>query len=131
MGRDSSGLSLVLRTLEHATVMLTTIEKAIKTFAIADDEWALLAPFMPKKVHNAGSETNWRAVVDALIVKWMLPNCAWRKIPKASRIRMAWHRSVEYGTWAEIERELPSLGLSRARMFRKICVAAHRARARR
>jgi hypothetical protein len=107
---------------------LTIIERAIATFAIADDEWALLAPFMPTKKHNTGSETDWRSTVDALIVKWNLPNCAWRKIPSASRIRMAWHRSVEYGTWAEIERALPSLGLSRASMFKKICFAAGKAK---
>jgi hypothetical protein len=110
---------------------LTTIQRAIATFAIQDDEWILLAPFMPRKAHNTGSQTDWRAIVDALLVKWMLSNCAWRKFPNASRLRMAWHRSVEYGTWAQIERALPSLGLSRAAMFQQICTAARRVRTQR
>ena len=102
----------------------TTTQRAIDTFALDDEEWCQLAPFMPTKTHNTGSDTNWRAVVNALIVKWYLPNCSWRKIPNASRIRMAWHRSIEYGTWAQIERALPTLNFSRTGMLKRICFAA-------
>jgi transposase len=92
-------------------VTLTVIERAIAKFAVDDDEWAVLAPYMPVKEHKSGSETDWRHVVDALVVKWNFPNCAWRKLPHSSQIRMAWHRSVDYGTWSALERALPNLNL--------------------
>ena len=108
--------------------MTTITERAIATFALNDEEWALLASYMPTKAHNTGSDTDWRAVVNALMIKWYFPLCAWRKIPNASRVRMAWHRSVDYGTWSAIERALPSLNLSRAGMLKRICFAAGRAK---
>ena len=106
--------------------MSTPVERMIVSFAVADDEWALLAPYMPRKAHNTGSETDWRHVVDCLIAKCGLPNCSWRKIPHASTIRMAFRRSVQYGTWTAIERALPRLNLSRVDLIKPICVAAHR-----
>ena len=42
---------------------------------------------------------------------------------------MAFYRSIDFGTWAAIERALPALNLSRADMFKKICVAARQVKA--
>ena len=111
--------------------MSTVVERLIVAFAVEDDEWALLAPFMPTKTHNTGSETDWRRVVDCLIAKCGLPNCSWRKIPHASTIRMAFHRSIQFGTRSAIERALPSLDLSRDYLLKPICIAAHRIAGRR
>jgi len=38
--------------------MRTTTEMAIAAFAVEDDDWALLAPFMPVKEHKTGSNTD-------------------------------------------------------------------------
>ena len=121
------GLLLAPRTLGMTgEVMSTTVERMIVLYAVEDDEWALLLPFMPTKVHNTGSKTDWRHVANCLIAKCGLPNCSWRKIPHASTIRMAFHRSIDYGTWSAIERALPRLNLSRLDLIKPICLAAHR-----
>ena len=108
----------------------TTTERAIDTFALDDEEWAPLAPFMPPQVGKR--LIDWRRVLDCVLIRFAfgVRGVSWRKIPNSSAIRMAFMKAVELGVFTRIEEALPTLNV-RHSMWRKVCEGAKVAATRR